>query len=164
MRTNVCSAFHTMSKPGILSATNSAANSAPLAPITHQSPSISRPPGSTAQCNRASTPSVKTVAYTLRPAAKLAAITSAAIVLGEKCMADLRWPTSYALRFTHVPHPAYKGGAPTRHQMFPEVPMPTDSTSLLERIASGRTDLVFEYLTAGNPATAGDTNGVSLLQ
>jgi uncharacterized protein len=48
--------------------------------------------------------------------------------------------------------------------MFPEVPMPTDSTSLLERIASGRTDLVFDYLVEGNPATATDANGVSLLQ
>ncbi len=27
-------------------------------------------------------------------------------------------------------------------------------TPLLERIASGRTDLVFDYLAAGNPATA----------
>jgi ankyrin repeat protein len=37
-------------------------------------------------------------------------------------------------------------------------------TSLLERIASGRTDLVFDYLAAGNSATARDANGVSLLQ
>jgi palmitoyltransferase len=37
-------------------------------------------------------------------------------------------------------------------------------TSLLERIASGRTDLVFDYLAAGNSATATDANGVSLLQ
>ena len=37
-------------------------------------------------------------------------------------------------------------------------------TSLLERIASGRTDLVFDYLAAGNSATAADANGVSLLQ
>ena len=37
-------------------------------------------------------------------------------------------------------------------------------TSLLESIASGRTDLVFDYLAAGNSATARDANGVSLLQ
>jgi uncharacterized protein len=37
-------------------------------------------------------------------------------------------------------------------------------TPLLERIASGRTDLVFDYLAAGNSATATDANGVSLLQ
>jgi ankyrin repeat protein len=37
-------------------------------------------------------------------------------------------------------------------------------TSLLDRIASGRTDLVFDYLAAGNSATATDANGVSLLQ
>jgi uncharacterized protein len=37
-------------------------------------------------------------------------------------------------------------------------------TPLLERIASGRTDLVFDYLAAGNPATATDAHGVSLMQ
>jgi uncharacterized protein len=41
-------------------------------------------------------------------------------------------------------------------------------TPLLERIASGRTDLVFDYLAAGNPAPAPatdtDANCVSLLQ
>ena len=37
-------------------------------------------------------------------------------------------------------------------------------TPLLERIASGRTDLVFDYLAAGNPATATDADGVSLIQ
>lgn len=37
-------------------------------------------------------------------------------------------------------------------------------TSLLERIASGRTDLVYDYLAAGNPATAADAHGVSLMQ
>lgn len=37
-------------------------------------------------------------------------------------------------------------------------------TSVLDRIASGRTDLVFDYLAAGNSATATDANGVSLLQ
>ena len=38
-------------------------------------------------------------------------------------------------------------------------------TSLLDRIASGRTDLVFDYLAAGgNAATDADANGVSLLQ
>jgi uncharacterized protein len=37
-------------------------------------------------------------------------------------------------------------------------------TPLLERIASGRTDLVFDYLAAGNAATAADAHGVPLLQ
>ncbi|MGB9416541.1 MAG: ankyrin repeat domain-containing protein [Acidobacteriaceae bacterium] len=37
-------------------------------------------------------------------------------------------------------------------------------TPLLDRISSGRTDLVFDYLAAGNSATATDANGVSLLQ
>ena len=37
-------------------------------------------------------------------------------------------------------------------------------TSLLDRIASGRTDLVFDYLTGGEPATAADAHGVSLMQ
>jgi ankyrin repeat protein len=36
--------------------------------------------------------------------------------------------------------------------------------SLLERIASGRTDLVFDYLAAGSSATPPDANDVSLLQ
>ena len=36
--------------------------------------------------------------------------------------------------------------------------------SLFERIASGRTDLVFDYLAAGNAATDADAQGVSLLQ
>ena len=35
---------------------------------------------------------------------------------------------------------------------------------MFERIAAGRTDLVFEYLAAGNPATARDAGGVSLIQ
>ncbi|MBS1875781.1 MAG: ankyrin repeat domain-containing protein [Acidobacteria bacterium] len=35
---------------------------------------------------------------------------------------------------------------------------------LLDRIANGRTDLVFEYLSAGHPITATDSDGVSLLQ
>jgi uncharacterized protein len=42
--------------------------------------------------------------------------------------------------------------------------MPAETPSLLERIASGRTDLVFDYLAAGNPATATDPQGVSLMQ
>jgi uncharacterized protein len=42
--------------------------------------------------------------------------------------------------------------------------MPTETAPLLERIANGRTDLVFDYLAAGNPATAADANGVSLMQ
>ncbi len=41
--------------------------------------------------------------------------------------------------------------------------MPAE-TPLLERIASGRTDLVYDYLAAGNPATAADAHGVSLMQ
>jgi ankyrin repeat protein len=39
-----------------------------------------------------------------------------------------------------------------------------NTTPLLERIASGRTDLVFDYLAAGNPVTAADADGVSLIQ
>lgn len=39
-----------------------------------------------------------------------------------------------------------------------------NTTPLLERIASGRTDLVFDHLAAGNPATATDADGVSLMQ
>lgn len=39
-----------------------------------------------------------------------------------------------------------------------------DTTPLLERIASGRTDLVFDYLAAGNAATSTDANDVSLMQ
>jgi len=39
-----------------------------------------------------------------------------------------------------------------------------NTTPLLERIASGRTDLVFDYLAAGNLATATDADGVSLIQ
>jgi ankyrin repeat protein len=35
--------------------------------------------------------------------------------------------------------------------------------SLLHEIADGRTDLVFDYLAAGHPATSADENGVSLL-
>ena len=34
--------------------------------------------------------------------------------------------------------------------------MPTETAPLLERIANGRTDLVFDYLAAGNAATAAD--------
>jgi ankyrin repeat protein len=37
-------------------------------------------------------------------------------------------------------------------------------TALLEKIVDGRTDLVFEYLAQGHPATAVDRDGVSLLQ
>lgn len=36
--------------------------------------------------------------------------------------------------------------------------------SLLQRISEGRTDLVFEYVGAGNPANARDERGVSLMQ
>jgi len=35
---------------------------------------------------------------------------------------------------------------------------------MLERIASGRTDLVFDYVSQGNPGTAKDKNDVSLIQ
>ena len=35
---------------------------------------------------------------------------------------------------------------------------------LLRQIADGRTDLVFDYLDAGNPATAVDPDGISLLK
>ncbi len=35
---------------------------------------------------------------------------------------------------------------------------------MLDRIANGRTDLVFEFLSEGHPATATDGNGVSLIQ
>jgi|SRR5947209_4772660 len=37
-------------------------------------------------------------------------------------------------------------------------------TSLIDRIANGRTDLVFDHLAAGNPVDAADEDGVSLLQ
>src|SRR6202000_136095 len=84
MRTKVCSAFQIMSNAGILSATNSIANIAPLTMITHQCVRISSPTGSSTQCARASRPSVSSVAYTLRPAAKLAAMMRAAIVAGVK--------------------------------------------------------------------------------
>ena len=36
--------------------------------------------------------------------------------------------------------------------------------SLLEEIADGRTDLVFEFVAAGHPATSADKNGVSLVR
>lgn len=36
--------------------------------------------------------------------------------------------------------------------------------SLLDRITAGRTDLVFDYLAAGNAATSADEDGVSLIQ
>jgi ankyrin repeat protein len=39
-----------------------------------------------------------------------------------------------------------------------------NTTPLLERIASGRTDLVFDHLAAGDPATATDADGVPLMQ
>jgi len=35
---------------------------------------------------------------------------------------------------------------------------------MLDKIADGRTDLVFEYLAAGHPATSTDSHGVSLIQ
>lgn len=38
------------------------------------------------------------------------------------------------------------------------------SQDMLDRIAGGRTDLVFEFVGAGNAATATDKDGVSLLQ
>ena len=36
--------------------------------------------------------------------------------------------------------------------------------SLLDQIASGRTDLVFDYLAAGHPANSTDANGISLIK
>lgn len=38
------------------------------------------------------------------------------------------------------------------------------SSDLLKQIADGRTDLVFDFLAAGNAATYADENGVSLIQ
>ena len=38
------------------------------------------------------------------------------------------------------------------------------STTILERIADGRTDLVFDYLSAGHAASSTDSHGVSLIQ
>lgn len=35
---------------------------------------------------------------------------------------------------------------------------------MLDRIADGRTDLVFDYVSEGHPATSKDSNGVSLIQ
>ena len=35
---------------------------------------------------------------------------------------------------------------------------------MLDRIAEGRTDLVFDYLAAGHPADSKDAHGVSLIQ
>ena len=35
---------------------------------------------------------------------------------------------------------------------------------VLEQIANGRTDLVFEFVAKGNPTSAKDANGVSLVQ
>src|SRR5260370_13042899 len=35
---------------------------------------------------------------------------------------------------------------------------------MLDRIGDGRTDLVFEYVSAGHPATSRDRNGVSLIK
>src|SRR6516225_10476751 len=37
-------------------------------------------------------------------------------------------------------------------------------TSMIDRIADGRTDLVFEYLALGHPGDSMDKNGVSLLK
>src|SRR5262245_53651091 len=38
------------------------------------------------------------------------------------------------------------------------------SNSVFGRIADGRTDLVFDYVAAGHPATSADADGVTLLQ
>jgi uncharacterized protein len=35
---------------------------------------------------------------------------------------------------------------------------------VIDRIADGRTDLVFDYLAVGNPATSKDRNGTSLIK
>src|SRR5579884_2238556 len=85
-RTNVCSAFQIMSKPGTLSAKNSITN---IAPLTHQLFRMSRPAGNAIQCTWARSPSVSTVAYTFNPAAKLAAIIRAAMVVGVNDMTYL---------------------------------------------------------------------------
>src|SRR5690242_1950051 len=78
-RMKVCSAFQIKSKAGILSAKNSTANSAPLAPITHQLASTSKPGGNAKIRACASSPRVATVAYRFSPAAKLVATTAATI-------------------------------------------------------------------------------------
>jgi ankyrin repeat protein len=38
------------------------------------------------------------------------------------------------------------------------------SKTILDRISDGRTDLVFDYISAGHPANSTDTNGVSLIK
>src|SRR6266852_9908725 len=38
------------------------------------------------------------------------------------------------------------------------------SSTMLDQIADGRTDLVFEYLSAGHAANSTDRNGVSLIK
>jgi len=42
--------------------------------------------------------------------------------------------------------------------------VPSMRNTMLERIVDGRTDLVFEYVAAGHPATSADAKGVSLVK
>lgn len=44
------------------------------------------------------------------------------------------------------------------------IPLKSSDLSQLERIANGRTDLVFDLVAAGNPATMSDHTGVSIIQ
>ena len=37
-------------------------------------------------------------------------------------------------------------------------------SGVIDRIKAGRTDLVFDYVSAGNPATAADEDGTTLVQ
>src|SRR5262249_44669119 len=76
IRMKVWRAFHTRSNAGTLSAKNSTAKSATLAPITHQLVNRCSVGGSSTSPPCASRPSVASVAYTLRPAAKLVATSS----------------------------------------------------------------------------------------
>ena len=81
-RINVCSAFQTTSKAGILSAKNSTVNSASAAAITHQFVSKCSDAGSASHRVCPSSPNVATVAYTFSPAAKLTATSKATISFG----------------------------------------------------------------------------------
>lgn len=62
MRTKVCRAFQTKSRPGILSVTNSAQKRTPQATSTQVCPSEFRLGGRSTQWKRASTPRVRIVA------------------------------------------------------------------------------------------------------
>src|SRR6266404_6246622 len=73
IRTKVCRAFQNKSKAGILSANSSIAKSTLEAAITHQLESRCSPEGKSSSPAWVRSPRVATVAYTLRPAAKLTA-------------------------------------------------------------------------------------------